>query len=71
MNIKALIKKYEAVECVVGIVSGKNYSKNRSKRLETTGRTATSQSSTVCGGFYRRTEKTGSYTVLLNRRMHV
>lgn len=23
MNIKALIKKYEAVECVVGIVSGK------------------------------------------------
>ena len=23
MNIKALIKKYEAVECVVGIISGK------------------------------------------------
>lgn len=50
MNIKALIKKYEAVECVVSIVSGKNYSKNRSKRLETTRRTRKSQSYAGCGG---------------------
>ena len=28
MNIKALIKKYEAVECVVGIVSGKTILKS-------------------------------------------
>ena len=34
MNIKALIKKYEAVECVVGIVSGKTILKTVLRDLE-------------------------------------
>lgn len=34
MNIKALIKKYEAVECVVGIVSGKTILKTVLKDLQ-------------------------------------
>ena len=34
MNIKALIKKYEAVECVVGIVSGKTILKSVLKDLK-------------------------------------
>ena len=34
MNIKALIKKYEAVECVVGIVSGKTILKTVLKDLK-------------------------------------
>ena len=34
MNIKALIKKYEAVECVVGIISGKTILKTVLKDLE-------------------------------------
>ena len=34
MNIKALIKKYEAVECVVGIVSGKTILKTFLKDLK-------------------------------------
>ena len=42
MNIKALIKKYEAVECVVGIISGKTILKSVLTRK--------SQSTAVCGG---------------------
>ena len=34
MNIKALIKKYEAVECVVGIVSGKTILKTVLRDLQ-------------------------------------
>nr|DAJ25670.1 MAG TPA: Protein of unknown function (DUF1642) [Caudoviricetes sp.] len=34
MNIKALIKKYEAVECVVGIISGKTILKSVLKDLQ-------------------------------------
>lgn len=34
MNIKALIKKYEAVECVVGIVSGKTILKSVLRDLQ-------------------------------------
>ncbi|WP_172928373.1 MULTISPECIES: DUF1642 domain-containing protein [unclassified Streptococcus] len=34
MNIKSLIKKYEAVECVVGIVSGKTILKTVLRDLE-------------------------------------
>ena len=34
MNIKALIKKYEAVECVVGIVSGKTILKTVLRNLQ-------------------------------------
>lgn len=34
MNIKALIKKYEAVECLVGIVSGKTILKSVLKDLK-------------------------------------
>ncbi len=34
MNIKALIKKYEAVECIVGIVSGKTILKTVLKDLK-------------------------------------
>lgn len=37
MNIKALIKKYEAVECVVGIVSGKTILKTVLRDLQQLG----------------------------------
>ncbi|WP_172935026.1 DUF1642 domain-containing protein [Streptococcus sp. 2106] len=37
MNIKALIKKYEAVECVVGIVSGKTILKTVLRDLKQLG----------------------------------
>lgn len=53
MNIKALIKKYEAVEYVVGIVSGKTILKTVLRDLKQLDEPEKSQSSAVCCGLDR------------------
>ena len=68
MNKQELIKKYK--RCM-GCSRSRNSPSNFSTRLGTTRRTAETSSTAVCGGFYLRTEKTGAYIVLLNRRKYV
>ena len=71
MNIKALIKKYEAVECVVGIVSGKTILKTVLRDLEQLDEPQKVKVPQCVTDFIAEQKKTGAYTVLLNRRKHV
>ena len=57
MNIKALIKKYEAVECVVGIVSGKTILKTVLRDLEQLDEPQKVKVPQCVTDFYCRTEK--------------
>lgn len=72
MNKQELIEKFEERKTIIGNYQGYAVWWEDVKEIfEQLDEPETGQSSGVCGGFYRKTEKTGAYTILLNRRKHV